>query len=147
MIPEDPWYQSFVQSSDNLHQVQGVFAAEIASIFGGGGQAGGGSFQFNPDQLVAIHKQWQDLQTTVEQAIKTNTTQLTKVPPPGNEQASDTAANAITASNTAYQNYLNSMKGYIDGYVKSLETAILGYHGTEQSIIDAARQIQASQSA
>ena len=147
MIPEDPWYQSFVQSSDNLHQVQGVFQAEIASIFGNGGQAGGGNFAFNPDQLVSIHKQWADLKTTVEQALSTNAAQLTKVPPPGNEQASDTAANAITASNTAYQNYLKSMHDYIEGYVKSLETAITGYHGTEQSIIDAARQIQSQQQA
>ena len=146
MIPDDPWYQSFVQS---VSVVPSAIAAEVAALAEATSQAGGGNFEFHGDQVVTIRKQWVDLQTTVANAMVQNAMVNGSGKAglaPGNEQASDHVADAINTSNNAYGDYLTSMKNYIDKYVDNLNSAILGYHGTEQSIIDAARQIQSQQS-
>jgi hypothetical protein len=147
MIPEDPWFQSFLNSSQPLHQVQESFVTEIESALGlnGVGPEGGGKYAFNGDQLVAAYNKWKGLKSTVDDAVKANASTLQDtVPAPGNEQASETAVKAIGTSNQAYGQYLMSMQKYIQGYVDNLESTIKGYKGTEQSVIDAARTIQNS---
>jgi hypothetical protein len=148
VIPEDPWYQSFVQSADNLHTVQGGFFGEIAAL-ASGATPGGGKYSFSPDQLKAIHSQWVDLQNTLQEAVLNNATTISGTSPnefaPGNEQASQHISTAITSSNSAYGAYLASMAKYVDDYTAKLGSALQGYTGTEQSVTDATRTIQSEQ--
>ncbi len=102
---------------------------------------GGGKYAFHPDELRSVLAQWQSLQQTVETALQhvgTKTPHNSAVLAPGNEVASDAAANAAHTTNTAYQAYLKSMDAYITGYVKDLQGVLDNYMGTESANADLA---------
>lgn len=98
--------------------------------------SGGGKYQFSPDELRAVLKQWQDLQQTITSARGTVPNRVPSSAPvmaPGNENASDTVARAAHATNLAYQDYLASMDKYVSGYVAKLSAALNAYLTTEHS--------------
>jgi PE family len=102
---------------------------------------GGGKYAFQPDELRSVLAQWQSLQQTVETAmghVGNKTPHNSAVLAPGNEVASDAAANAAHTTNTAYQAYLKSMDAYIKGYVKDLQGVLDNYMGTESANTDLA---------
>lgn len=149
MIPDDPYYQSFVNSSAQVHDVQGGIWSELAALVDGA-TPGGGHYKVDLAQLKTIHGKWSDLQTTLQQAIANNASSSPTAPAThayaaGNEQASQHASTAISGSNDAYNKYLESSLKYVSTYVDNLQTAIQGYSGTEESVSAAAQTIQSEQ--
>lgn len=102
--------------------------------------AGGGHYAFQPDELQNVLNQWLDLQNTVNtaqghQSQQHSTVQISgsaKPTAPGNDQASDVMATAVSASSAAYSTYLANMQKYIDGYVEKLQAALKNYNTSEQ---------------
>jgi hypothetical protein len=97
---------------------------------------GGGKYQFHPDELQAVLKQWQGLQNTITAAKSTVHVRVPHSPTvmmPGNESASTTVSDAAHTTNVAYQDYLASMETYVNGYVERLTTALNNYMQTEQN--------------
>lgn len=96
--------------------------------------AGGGKYQFHPDELAGVLKQWQGLQNTISSAMTTVHSRAPHSPAvlaPGNENASSTMASATHTTNVAYQDYLQSMHTYVTGYVEKLSGALKNYMETE----------------
>lgn len=112
-----------------------LIAEEVAALVAReAADMGGGHYQFQPDELRAVLKQWQGLQhtitaamTTVHQHVPSTKTTLA----PGNENASDAVATAAHTTNVAYQDYLRSMQSYVEGYVAKLNGALNNYLQTE----------------
>lgn len=98
--------------------------------------SGGGKYQFTMSELQSVLKQWQDLDATIK-AAKTHV--HSRVPgsgpvmAPGNETASDVAADAAHTTNVAYQDYLNSMQAYVESYVDRLTSVLHNYGQTEDN--------------
>jgi hypothetical protein len=108
---------------------------------------GGGKYAFQPDELRSVLAQWKSLQQTVETAmhhVGTKTPHNSAVLAPGNEVASNAAANAAHTTNTAYQTYLKSMQTYIQGYVTDLQGVLDRYMGTESDNTGLATGAQSS---
>jgi PE family protein len=106
-----------------------LVAREVADM-------GGGKYQFHPDELQAVLKQWQGLQHTINAAKSTVHVRVPHSPTvmmPGNESASTTVSDAAHTTNVAYQDYLASMETYVNGYVEKLTTALNNYLQTEQN--------------
>jgi hypothetical protein len=98
--------------------------------------AGGGKYQFHPDELASVLKQWQGLQNTISAAMTTVHSRAPHSPTvlaPGNENASSTVAGAAHTTNVAYQDYLQSMQTYVTGYVEKLSGALKNYLETESN--------------
>ena len=136
MAVELPHFQGITE----LGPVAGVagiamIAEEAAALIAkGASNAGGGHYQFSIAELQSVRQQWQDLSDTIQNAqghVRTNTPGSGPAMAPGNENASDVAANAAHTTNQAYQDYLTSMKTYVDGYVSRLTTALNQYMTTE----------------
>jgi hypothetical protein len=108
---------------------------------------GGGKYAFHPEELRSVLAQWKSLQQTVETAmghVGAKTPHSPTVLAPGNETASDSAANAAHTTNSAYQTYLKSMHAYIQGYVTDLQGVLDRYMGTESSNTGLATGAQSS---
>jgi hypothetical protein len=112
-----------------------MIAEEVAALVAReAADMGGGSYQFHPDELRAVLKQWQGLQNTISAAMTTVHTHVpssSTVLAPGNETASDKVASAARTTNVAYQDYLKSMQSYVEGYVNKLSGALNNYLVTE----------------
>jgi hypothetical protein len=149
MIPDDPYYQSFVNSSAQVHGVQGGIWSELTAL-ADGATPGGGHYQVDLEQLKTIHRKWSDLQTTLQSALENiqmgEANTVSQHPyAPGNEQASQHVSTAISTSKDAYIQYLTGSLQYVGVYVDNLQKAIQGYSGTEESVAAAARTIQSEQ--
>jgi hypothetical protein len=84
---------------------------------------------------------------TALQHVGTRTPHNSAVLAPGNEVASDSAANAAHTTNQAYQTYLKSMQAYIHGYVTDLQGVLDNYLGTESANTGLATGAQSSMQA
>jgi hypothetical protein len=114
----------------------GMIAAQVAQLAQNeASHAGGGTYQFSPDELRSVINQWNDLGQSVTRALSTmdfgKPTSSGQIAP-GNEVASDVVASAANTSNWAYQSYLQSMNTYISAYVNKLNGALQNYLTTEQ---------------
>lgn len=106
---------------------------------------GGGRYQFHPEELQAVLKQWQGLQNTISAAMTTVHSRAPHNPTvlaPGNENASTVVADAAHTTNVAYQDYLASMQKYVSGYVERLTGALQNYLETESNNVGLSRGAQ-----
>jgi hypothetical protein len=122
-----------------------MIAEEVAALVAReAADMGGGRYQFEPDELRSVLKQWQGLQHTISAAMTTVHTRAPHSPTvmePGNESASTTVADAAHTTNVAYQDYLKSMNTYVQGYVDKLTTALNNYLETEANNVGLTRSV------
>ncbi|HEX3650962.1 MAG TPA: PE domain-containing protein [Pseudonocardiaceae bacterium] len=122
-----------------------LIAEEAAALVAQGVDSGGGKYQFHPEELRSVLQQWQDLQDTITSAqgsVHARVPHTGSVMAPGNENASNVAADAAHTTNMAYQDYLASMSAYVKGYVDNLNRALDNYMRTEQGNSDLANSAQ-----
>jgi PE family protein len=122
-----------------------LIAEEAAALVAQGVDSGGGKYQFHPDELRSVLQQWQELQdtiTTAQGSVRTRVPHSGSVMAPGNENASNVAADAAHTTNLAYQDYLASMSAYVQGYVDNLNRALDNYMRAEQGNSDLASSAQ-----
>lgn len=124
-----------------------ALVAETAAVIGKEmAAAGGGKYSFSPDELRAVLTKWQNLSQTVSQAqmaAANNSMNITLGGDSGggNEVASQHASGAVTKTQDAYSQYLDSMQKYVTGYVQKLNDALTRYTGVEHNAASAAHRI------
>lgn len=104
---------------------------------GSGGSAGG--YNFDPGQVDAVLKQWQDLQNALQTDIK-NAEKIANVTPPGHEFASGDFVNtgAKISGNTLLEQH-QKMSEYVQNYIDALTKASGKVKQGEQEATDAAK--------
>ncbi|RSD08052.1 hypothetical protein [Amycolatopsis eburnea] len=124
--------------------VQAVWGGDILGergrVYGGGG-GGGGQFKMDPEELASVIGLWEDeLDKIVKDGDKI---QLISnlVQAPGKDAVSGGYASTTIDSITALQTQNDSMRKYVQGYIKKLKEAQTKTVATDQGMADPFRTV------
>lgn len=105
--------------------VQAVWGGDILGqsgrVYGGGG--GGGQFKMDPEELASVIGLWEDeLDKIIEDGHTIESLSAGRVAP-GEDPASGSFASASSNSIASLQAQNDSMRKYVQGYIKKLKEA------------------------
>ena len=104
-------------------------------VYGGGG-GGGGSFKMDPQELGVVIGQWEDLLDKLTEDGMT-IRRVGDVPvAPGKDSASNGYASSTSDSLLALRDQNDSMRKYVQGYIKKLKEAQTKTVATDQDLSD-----------
>jgi hypothetical protein len=86
---------------------------------GPGGAGGGGGYEFDPEKIDDVIRQWQDLQTDLK-ADEMDARMMASVKAPGKEFASGDFAKSANPSGKAFLEQNARMQDYVKKYVDAL---------------------------
>ena len=122
------------EAGEAARAIWGDLGESRGRVYGGGG-GGGGSFKMDPQELATVIGQWEDL---LDKLTKDGL-QIEKVAdslrkPPGQDTASGGYVNSGLDSILALKSQNDSMKDYVENYIKKLNTAKTGTVATDQDL-------------
>ncbi|MEU4247268.1 hypothetical protein AB0F15_07660 [Amycolatopsis sp. NPDC026612] len=118
----------------------GGILGESGRVYGGGG-GGGGRFEMDPDELASVIGLWEDeLDKIVKDADKILSI-MTSVEAPGQDSVSSGYASTTIDSLVALQTQNDSMRKYVQEYIKKLKEAQTKTVATDQGMADPFRTV------
>jgi gas vesicle protein len=132
--------------ADSFFKSVGDSALQVGAALGsiaaaGGAPPGGGHFSYQPDQLRAIIKDWDDIAASYETDISTARI-MTRVKGPGSEQASESLAETASTSGTNLVKSLEAELKYCETQRKKFQDALNEYTGVEETNTGSMKQQQ-----
>ncbi|MEV7095182.1 hypothetical protein AB0M80_20310 [Amycolatopsis sp. NPDC051045] len=117
--------------------VQAVWGGDILGergrVYGGGG-GGGGRFEMDPEELASVIGQWEaELEKIVDDARTIEGLAIAAVAP-GQDPASSGYASTTYDSITSLQAQNDSMRKYVQNYIKKLKEAQTKTVATDQGL-------------
>ncbi|MGW4521979.1 hypothetical protein [Amycolatopsis sp. NPDC004378] len=117
--------------------VQAVWGGDILGergrVYGGGG-GGGGEFKMDPEELASVIGLWEaELDKIVDDARTIQTLMFASLAP-GEDSASASYGSAANTSITSLQEQNDSMRKYVQGYIKKLKEAQTKTVATDQGM-------------
>lgn len=105
--------------------VQAVWGGDILGergrVYGGGG--GGGQFRMEPGELASVIGLWEDELDKIVDDARTIEGLLNAAPAPGKDPASASYASSTIDSIASLQAQNDSMRKYVQNYIKKLKEA------------------------
>jgi hypothetical protein len=97
-------------------------SVNMSSPMTASGAAAGGGFEFDPEKIDDVIRQWQDLQTDL-QHDENDATLMASVKAPGKEFASGDFEKSANPSGKAFLEQNAKMQDYVKKYIESLQEA------------------------
>jgi hypothetical protein len=117
--------------------VQAVWGGDILGqsgrVYGGGG-GGGGKFQMDPEELASVIGLWEDELDKIVEDGRTIQGLVNFSFAPGQDSASGNYASAASNSIASLQTQNESMRKYVQGYIKKLKEAQTKTVATDQGM-------------
>jgi hypothetical protein len=117
--------------------VQAVWGGDILGqsghVYGGGG-GGGGQFKMDPEELASVIGLWEDELDKIVEDGRTIQALAYAAVAPGQDSASGNYASAVNASTASLQAQNDSMRKYVQGYIKKLKEAQTKTVATDQGM-------------
>jgi hypothetical protein len=117
--------------------VQAVWGGDILGqsghVYGGGG-GGGGQFKMDPEELASVIGLWEDELDKIVDDGETIRTLAYAAVAPGQDPASGNYASAINTSTASLRAQNDSMRKYVQGYIKKLKEAQAKTVATDQGM-------------
>jgi hypothetical protein len=124
--------------------VQAVWGGDILGergrVYGGGG-GGGGRFEMDPEELASVIGQWEaELDKIVDDGERIQNI-MVMLEAPGKDSVSGGYVSTSMDSLTALQDQNDSMRKYVQGYIKKLKEAQTKTVATDQGMADPFRTV------
>ncbi|WP_410574646.1 hypothetical protein [Amycolatopsis sp. cmx-4-61] len=124
--------------------VQAVWGGDILGergrVYGGGG-GGGGRFEMEPGELAAVIGQWEaELDKIVDDGERIQNI-MVMLEAPGKDSVSGGYVSTSMDSLAALQSQNDSMRKYVQGYIKKLKEAQTKTVATDQGMADPFRTV------
>ncbi|WP_410638697.1 hypothetical protein [Amycolatopsis sp. lyj-346] len=124
--------------------VQAVWGGDILGergrVYGGGG-GGGGRFELNPEELASVIGQWEaELDKIVDDGERIQNI-MRMLEAPGKDSVSGGYVSTSVDSLAALQTQNDSMRKYVQGYIKKLKEAQTKTVATDQGMADPFRTV------
>ncbi|WP_410597661.1 hypothetical protein [Amycolatopsis sp. lyj-23] len=124
--------------------VQAVWGGDILGesgrVYGGGG-GGGGRFEMDPEELAAVIGRWEaELDKIVDDGERIQNI-MVMLEAPGKDSVSGGYVSTSMDSLAALQSQNDSMRKYVQGYVKKLKEAQTKTVATDQGMADPFRTV------
>jgi hypothetical protein len=104
----------------------------VASVLGAiGSQSGGGRFEFDKQEMAAVHAEWQAVAKELF-SLQRDSLRLLEVGSPADDVASNAMVVKAAQSFAVYKNDLVKMQRYADGYAEKIGSALEQYERDDQ---------------
>jgi hypothetical protein len=124
--------------------VQAVWGGDILGesgrVYGGGG-GGGGQFQMDPEELASVIGLWEDELDKIVDDGKRIDIIISSMEAPGKDAVSDGYVSTSMDSLAALQAQNDSMRKYVQEYIKKLKTAQTKTVATDHGMADPFRTV------
>jgi hypothetical protein len=111
----------------------GDILGEAGRVYGGGG-GGGGQFKMDPEELASVIGLWEDELDKVIEDGRTIDTLVNAAVAPGQDPASSSYESTTFQSISSLQMQNDSMRQYVQGYIKKLKEAQTKTVATDQGM-------------
>jgi hypothetical protein len=106
----------------------------------GGGAGGSGRFELSPDELASVIGLWQDELDKITEDGRKIELVIRSLRAPGGDTASGGYVSTGMDSLSALQSQNDSMKTYVQDYIKKLNLAKSGTVATDEAVADALKR-------
>jgi hypothetical protein len=122
------------EAGEAARAIWGDLGESRGRVYGGGG-GGGGSFKMDPQELATVIGQWEDLKEklTADGMLIDQVANSLGIPP-GGDAASGSYVSSGLDSILALKAQNDSMKDYVENYIKKLNVAKSGTVATDQDL-------------
>lgn len=122
------------EAGEAARAIWGDLGESRGRVYGGGG-GGGGSFKMDPQELGVVISHWEDLLDKLDKdGLKIEKVADALMMPPGQDAASGGYVSSGLDSILALKAQNDSMKDYVDNYIKKLNIAKSGTVATDQDL-------------